>query len=96
MSISSVTPSPSVSFCESEHPLASTTSPVGVEGQLSRSSVTPSPSVSSWEVAQPSEFTVAPEGVSEQLSNASVTPSLSVSINSNSAVILAFEFIVKL
>ena len=46
LSTSSVTPSPSVSFCESEHPLASTASPLGVSEQVSTSSFTPSPSVS--------------------------------------------------
>ena len=46
MSISSVTPSLSVSFWVSEHPFASTVSPIGVFGQVSKPLATPSPSIS--------------------------------------------------
>ena len=42
----SVTPSLSVSFCESEQPFESATSPLGVFGQVSKSLATPSSSIS--------------------------------------------------
>ena len=46
LSKSSDTPSPSVSFCESAQPLASTVAPSGVSAQVSFSSITPSLSTS--------------------------------------------------
>ena len=94
-SLSSVTPSLSVSFWESAQPLTSTNSPSGVSKHVSISSVTPSPSVSSWDVAHPSAFTTVPAGVSGHLSKASVIPSLSESKSSNSAVILALDIILN-
>ena len=46
VSTSSVTPSPSVSFCESAQPSASTASPAGVSGHKSEISAIPSESES--------------------------------------------------
>jgi hypothetical protein len=79
LSTSSGTPSPSLSFCESEHPSVSTDSPDGVPGQLSTSSGTPSPSLSFCESEHPSSSTDSPDGVPGQLSTSSGTPSPSLS-----------------
>ena len=59
-----MTPSPSVSFCKSAHPFASTVAPSGVLGHVSRSSMTPSPSVSFCQSEHPFASTEAPSGTS--------------------------------
>ena len=80
-----------MSFCESEHPLASTVAPSAVSAQVSKSSFIPSPSVSFCESEQPFVSTVAPSGVSAQVSLSSITPSLSPSVLTITLAVLVIE-----
>ena len=79
MSLTSGTPSPSVSTSKGAQPLLSTLVSGGVSGQKSKSLRTPSPSPSFWIAEHPNRSTLAPCFVPGHLSNKFVTPSPSSS-----------------